>query len=91
MLLTVLMAVGGLSSAWAGDTYEILYGVPTYDDADGTTITGVTPQTAFTGDAHEIIYSRTVDEVTYYDHLDANGTNCTNAMPMEGSMLKTES
>jgi len=87
MLLTVLMAVGGLSSAWAGDTYEILYGVPTYDDADGTTITGVTPQTDFTGDAHEIIYSRTVDEVTYYDHLDANGTNCTNAMPMEGSML----
>ena len=87
MLLTVLMAVGGLSSAWAGDTYEILYGVPTYDDADGTTITGVTPQTDFTGDDHEIIYSRTVDEVTYYDHLDANGTNCTNAMPMEGSML----
>ena len=77
MLLTVLMAVGGLSSAWAEDTYEILYGVPTYA-ADGTTITGVTPQTDFTGDAHE---------QTDVEWSDINGSNCTNAMPISGSTL----
>lgn len=76
---TFLVAAGLLagSSAMATDKYEILYGVPTYAD-DQTTIIGVEAQTDFTGDEHE----RIVENQT-----DANGTNCNNAMPIDGSTL----
>ncbi len=75
-LLLLIAFICGATSAWAEDVYTIVYGTPIYD---GSTITGVTPQTDFTSD----------DGTTAADvsHTDANGTNCTNAMPIEGSVL----
>mgnify|MGYP002623950492 CR=1 FL=1 len=75
---TLLLAAGLCAgvSAWA-DTYEVLYGLPTYD-TDGVTITAVTAQTDFTGDDNE------KTDITVSD---ANGTNCDNAMPIGGSVL----
>ncbi|MBR1484247.1 MAG: hypothetical protein IJ612_00955, partial [Prevotella sp.] len=77
IFLTALVALlGGVNAAWA-DTFEVLYGVPSYD-TDGSTILSVAPQDDFTGDANEL---------TGITHSDANGTNCTDAMPIDGSVL----
>ena len=75
-LLTLLAGLCG--SAWADNVYNIVYGVPTYD-SDETTIIGVTPQTDFTS-----ADGNTASDVT---SSDANGSNCTNAMPIGGSVL----
>lgn len=74
LLAAVCLLVG--SNAWADDVYTILYGTAVYTDE---VITGVTPQTDFT------IEDGTV--VSDFSHSDANGANCTNAMPVEGSVL----
>lgn len=76
LLLAAALTTG--ASAWADNVYTILYGVPTYD-TDNTTIIGVTPQTDFTS-----ADGNTASDVT---SSDANGTNCTNAMPIGGSVL----
>ena len=76
MLLAAVCLFVGTSSAWASDVYTIVYGTPTYTDE---VITGVTPQTDFTSDD-----GNTASNVT---SSDANGTNCTNAMPIGGSVL----
>lgn len=76
-MFTVLVLLAGVvNAAWADDVYTILYGTPIYDS---TTITGVTPQTDFTADD-----GTTASDVT---SSDANGDNCTNAMPIDGSVL----
>ena len=74
LLAAALLCVG--QNAWAADVYTIVYGTPTYTDA---VITGVTPQTDFTSDD-----GNTASDVT---SSDANGDNCTNAMPIGGSVL----
>lgn len=77
LLLMAWMAMGG--NAWGADVYTIVYGSAVYDETDGTTISGVNPQTDFTTDdgniASDVVSS------------DANGDNCTNAMPIGGSVL----
>ena len=77
---TLLVAAGllGGSNAWADDVYTILYGTATYTDE---TVTGVSPQTDFTSDD-----GSTASDIT---HSDGNGDNCTNAMPVGGSVLST--
>lgn len=72
LLLALLTSVG----AWAEDVYTVLYGVAVYT---GEKITGVTPQTDFTASD-----GTTASDVV---HSDANGDNCTNAMPIGGSTL----
>ena len=74
LLVAVCLLAG--QSAWANDVYTIVYGTPTYTDE---VITGVTPQTDFTSDD-----GNTASDVT---SSDGNGTNCTNAMPIGGSVL----
>ena len=74
LLAAVLLCVG--QNAWGADVYTIVYGTPTYTDE---VITGVTPQTNFTSDD-----GNTASDVT---SSDGNGDNCTNAMPIGGSVL----
>ena len=72
LLLALLTSVG----AWAEEVYTVLYGVAVYT---GEKITGVTPQTDFTASD-----GTTASDVV---HSDANGDNCTKAMPIGGSTL----
>lgn len=76
MLTALILLMGGVNGAWADDVYTILYGTPIYE---GTAITGVNPQTDFTADDGTI--------ATDINSSDANGDNCTNAMPIGGSVL----
>ena len=62
------------TSAWA-DTFDVLYGVPTYA-SDGSTITSVTTQSDFTGDANE------KTDVAF-----ADGNNNSVVFPISGSVL----
>ena len=76
LLLTVLMLAGG--NVYAAEQYSIVYGAAIYDD-EGTTIIGVSPQTDFTSDD-----GNTASDI---NSSDKNGNNCTNAMPIGGSVL----
>jgi len=75
-MLVGIGLLAGLNGAWA-DTYEILYGTPSYD-SDGTTVLSVATQGDFTGDTNE---------ETGVSFSDANGTKCAEAMPIDGSVL----
>ena len=77
-LIVVALLLGGVSSVWADNVYTILYGTPIYD-TDGITIIGVSAQTDFTNTD-----GTTASNIT---SSDANGSNCTNAMPIGGSVL----
>ena len=77
-LFVAACLIAGVNASWADNVYTILYGTPVYD-TDGVTITGVTAQTDFTSDD-----GSTASDIT---HSDANGDNCTNAMPIGGSVL----
>ncbi|MDD6817304.1 MAG: hypothetical protein PUD88_01845, partial [Prevotellaceae bacterium] len=72
LLIAAALCLG--TSAWA-DTFDILYGVPTYD-SDGLTITSVTTQSDFTGDANE------KTGVAF-----ADGNNNSAVFPISGSVL----
>ena len=72
LLITAALCLG--TSAWA-DTFEVLYGVPTYA-SDGSTITSVTTQSDFTGDANE------KTDVAFTE-----GNNNSAVFPISGSVL----
>ena len=72
LLIAAALCLG--TSAWA-DTFDVLYGVPTYD-SDGSTITSVTTQSDFTGDANE------TTGVAF-----ADGNNNSAVFPISGSVL----
>lgn len=72
LLIAAALCLG--TSAWA-DTFEVLYGVPTYA-SDGSTITSVTTQSDFTGDANE------KTDVAF-----ADGNNNSAVFPISGSVL----
>lgn len=72
LLIAAALCLG--TSAWA-DTFEVLYGVPTYA-SDGSTITSVTTQSDFTGDANE------KTDVAFTE-----GNNNSAVFPISGSVL----
>lgn len=76
--IMALCLLWGANSVWADNVYTILYGTPVYEN-DGITIKSITPQTNFTSSD-----GTTASDIT---SSDANGSNCTNAMPIGGSVL----
>lgn len=73
--MLLALALFGVMGGVNADSYEILYGIPTYD-TDGTTVIGVDAQGDFAGDANE---------ATGVTFTDANGN--AEALPIEGSAL----